>query len=76
MGNKVLASLENPYGDYCVDVFARADGTFGFEEYRRDPEDGGGWYSLCRYSRLVFNSEEDALAQAKACVAWLKANGT
>ena len=78
MGNKVLASLENPYGDYCycVDVFSRADGTFGFEEYRRDPEDGGLWYSLNRYSRLVFNSEEDALAQAKACVVWLKANGT
>ena len=75
MGNKVLASLENPYGDYCVDVFARVDGTFGFEEYRRDPEDGGSWYSLSRYSRLVFNSEEDALAQAKACIAWLKANG-
>jgi hypothetical protein len=76
MSNKVLASLENPYGDYCVEVFVRVDGTFGFEEYRRDPEDGGGKYSLHRYSRLVFNSEEDALAQAKACVAWLKANGT
>jgi hypothetical protein len=76
MSNKVLASLENPYGDYCVDVFARADDTFGFEEYRRDPEDGGLWYSLHRYSRQIFNSEEDALAHAKACVAWLKANGT
>jgi len=74
MGNKVLASIENPYGDYCVDVFARADGTFGFEEYRRDSEDGGRWYSLHRYSRQVFDSEEDALVEAKACVAWLNAN--
>jgi hypothetical protein len=71
MGNKVIASLENPYGDYCIDVFVRADGTFGFEEYRRDPEDGGSWYSLQRYSRLVFDSRGDALAQARACVAWL-----
>ena len=76
MGNKVLASLENPYGDYCVDIFARADGTFGFEEYRRDPEDGGSWHSLHRYSGQVFNSEEDALAQAKAYVAWLKTDRT
>jgi len=27
--------------DRCVDVFARPDGTFGFEEFRRDPEDMG-----------------------------------
>lgn len=76
MGNKVLASLENPYGDYCVDVFSRADGTFGFEEYRRDPEDGGRWFSLHRFSHRICNSEEDAVAQARACVVWLKANQT
>jgi hypothetical protein len=76
MSNKVLTSLESPYGDYCVDVFVRADGTFGFEEYRRDPEDGGLWFSLNRHSRQVFNSEENALTQAKACVAWLKVNRT
>jgi hypothetical protein len=74
MANKVLASVENPYGDYCVDVFSRADGSFGFEEYRRDPEDGGSWYSLHRYSQQVFDSEEHALAQARASVAWLKTN--
>ena len=74
MGNKVLASIENHYGDHCVDVFSRVDGTFGFEEYRRDPEDGGRWYSLHRFSRQVFASEEDALVRAKACVEWLKPN--
>jgi hypothetical protein len=31
-GSKVLDSLENPYGDYCIDIFERADGSFGFEE--------------------------------------------
>jgi hypothetical protein len=71
MGNKVLASLENPYGDHCVDIFSREDGTFGFEEYRRDPEDGARWFSLHRYSGQVFTREEDALAQAKARVPWL-----
>lgn len=72
MGNKVLASLENSYGDHCVDIFAREDGTFGFEEYRRDPEDGVRWYSLHRYSGQVFACEQEAVAQAKACVPWLK----
>jgi hypothetical protein len=75
MGNTVLASFENPFGDYCVDAFVREDGTFGFEEYRRDPEDAGTWHSLHRYSRQVFSSQEDALAAARACVAWLKQGG-
>jgi len=72
MGDKVLVSLENSYGDHCVDIFAREDGTFGFEEYRRDPEDRGRWFSLHRYSAQVFGREEDAVAQAKASVPWLK----
>jgi len=75
MGNKVLASVENSYGDYCIDVFVRADGTFGFEEYRKDPEDCGTWHPLHRYAGQVFNSQGDALAHAKACVAWLKEDG-
>lgn len=75
MGNKVLASLENAYGGYCVDIFARMNGTFGFEEYRSDPEDCGRWHSLQRYSGRIFDSEEDALAHAKACIAWLQADG-
>jgi hypothetical protein len=74
MANKVLASLENSYGDYCVDIFARADGSFGFEEYRRDPEDGY-WRCLHRYSSEVFKSEQEAVVQAKAQVPWLKSEG-
>ncbi|MDH4095564.1 MAG: hypothetical protein OEV81_12375 [Betaproteobacteria bacterium] len=74
MGHKVLASLENPYGDYCVDIFSRSDGSFGFEEFRRDPEDGR-WRSLHRYSSQVFAMEQEALAQAKACVPWLRPEG-
>jgi len=68
---KVLTSLENSAGDRCVDIFERADGTFGFEEYRRDPEDMSGWFSLHRYSQQVFATAEDALAQAKSRVEWL-----
>ncbi|MGH7604682.1 MAG: hypothetical protein ACRENK_11890 [Gemmatimonadaceae bacterium] len=70
MGHKVLASLENSYGDYCVDIFLREDGSYGFEECRRDPEDGE-WRSLHRYSTLVFGSQAEAVARAKAQVSWL-----
>jgi hypothetical protein len=71
MAVRVTASFNNPSGDHCVDIFARDDGTFGFEEYRRDHEDMKGWFALHRYSGLVFATEEDALARAKATVAWM-----
>ena len=71
MALKVLTSLQNSERDRCVDIFVRADGTFGFEEYRRDPEDVSGWFPLHRYSHLVFSTAEDALAQAKSKVEWM-----
>ena len=68
---RVVDSIQNREADYCVDIFVRDDGTFGFDEYRRDAEDGRGWFCLDRYSQLVFASAADALADARARVAWL-----
>ena len=65
MSNKVVNSIQNFERDRCADIFVRADGTFGFEEYRRDPEDGGRWNPITRML------EENALTQAKTCVPWL-----
>jgi hypothetical protein len=69
--DKVLQSIHNQEADRCVDIFVRDDGSFGFEEYRRDHEDGGRWYPLQRYSRQVFDSAEHAVARARSAVAWL-----
>jgi hypothetical protein len=69
---RVTASFNNPEGDHCVDIFARDDGTFGFEEYRRDHEDMKGWFSLHRYSSQVFPAQDEALARARATVIWMK----
>ncbi len=71
MANRVATSFNNPSGDHCVDVFVRDDGTFGYEEYRRDPEDLKGWFPLRFSSRLVFATEGEALAHARASVAWM-----
>jgi hypothetical protein len=38
----VLVSYQTVDASRCVDIFSRPDGTFGFEEFRRDPEDRGG----------------------------------
>ncbi|MGE5513985.1 MAG: hypothetical protein ACM31O_22380 [Bacteroidota bacterium] len=67
----VLASLENCEHDRCVDLFRRPDGTFGFEEFRRDVEDAGAWTPVQYYSGASYASREEALAAARCAVAWL-----
>lgn len=71
MNSRIVASFNSSTGDHCVDIFVREDGTFGFEEYRRDPEDMRGWFSLHRYSNQIFTTEQDALAKARAAVVWM-----
>ncbi len=57
----------------CLDVFQRPDGSFGFEEYRRDPEDPQGWYPVGGHAGQRFANAADALSQAQTDVPWLKA---
>lgn len=69
--HKVIRSI-NLDGDLmCVDIFQRKDDSFGFDEFRRDPEDGRGWYSIGHYGHAVFESADAALLQAKKSVSWL-----
>jgi hypothetical protein len=70
--NKVLRSLETDSGNRCVDIFVRPDGSFGFEEYRRDSEDGRGWFPLGFYAAQIFATEEAALDAALDTVSWLR----
>jgi hypothetical protein len=67
----VQASYENVDGDRCVDVFIRPDGSFGFEEFRRDPEDMGAWTAIGSFSGRVLSAPSDALAAARGAVTWL-----
>jgi hypothetical protein len=69
--NKVTRSIETPDRGRCVDVFRRPDASFGFEEYRRDPEDTGGWFAIGFHGEATFVTEAAALAEARRRVAWL-----
>jgi hypothetical protein len=71
MSSTVLASFETADGTQCVDVFKRADGTFGFEQYRSECDGTSRWLSLGKYSQLSFASGEQALQLAKQRVPWL-----
>jgi hypothetical protein len=69
----VLASYQTSEADRCVDVFSRPEGTFGFEEFRRDPEDRGLWTPATYYSRLEFGSVAAVRTAAERAVPWLAA---
>jgi len=71
VSTRVVASFNNSTGELCVDIFVREDGTFGFEEYRREYEDMRGWFPLHRYSNQIFATEQDALAKATSTVVWM-----
>jgi hypothetical protein len=67
----VLRSIENDQHDRCVDLFRRPDGSFGFEEFRRDVEDAGAWTPVAFYSGTAYATREAALSAAVARVVWL-----
>ena len=56
----------------CVDIFQRPDGTFGFEEYRRDTETSERWFPIGFHSGIVCNSEDEAVTKAAAAIGWLE----
>ena len=67
----VLESIEDDQHQRCVDLFLRPDGTFGFEEFRRDAEDSGAWTAVRYHSIAKHGSKKAALNAARAAVAWL-----
>ncbi len=67
----VLASHQTPGADRCVDIFSRPDGTFGFEEFRREPEDMGAWTPVAYFSVREYATIEAAIAAARDSVRWL-----
>jgi hypothetical protein len=68
---RVLSSFQNPEGDRCVDIFWRPDGSFGFEAFRKDPEDVGAWTAIAYFSGRAYTTEDEAVAAAKHAVSWL-----
>lgn len=69
----VFDSIETGDGTRCVDLFRRPDGTHGFEEFRRDPEDAGLWTPVRYFSGQAFAGKDEALGAALAAVTWLAA---
>ena len=56
--NTVILSVNNDEGHLCVDIFIRENKTFGFEEYRKDPENIDGWYKVGNYSDKIYKNQK------------------
>jgi hypothetical protein len=67
----VLASHQTDEANRCVDIFSRPDGTYGFEEFRRDPGDMGAWTPVSYFSGRNYPTESDARAAARSAISWL-----
>jgi hypothetical protein len=67
----VIASIETVDGDRCVDIFRRSDGSFGFETYRRDAEDGRGWFPIGGFEAMSYDTEDEARAAARTNAPWI-----
>ena len=73
MASNVVATLHNDDADRCVKIMKQPDGTFGFQEFRRDPEDAGGWTLVSEANpRGTFATEAQAVAAAEDDIAWLQ----
>ena len=74
MGNssRVTRSINDEGAQRCVDLFLRPDGTYGFEEFRRDVEDARGWFPIGGHAEQVFAEESSAIAAAERVVPWLR----
>ena len=66
-----ILSLEGDGGRRCVDILPLPEGGFGIKEFRRDPEDGGGWTLVADHSATRYESRADAVAAASERIAWL-----
>ena len=50
----------------------RENKTFGFEEYRKDPENIDGWYKVGNYSDKIYKNQKEAYKNACKNILWLK----
>lgn len=66
----VLDSYHIDDGSLCVDVFVRPDGTFGFEQFRREVEDFNRWERVSYFGEREYGDLDGAIAAARRQLAW------
>ena len=72
MSSNVIATLHDDDGHRCVKITKGPDGSFGFKEFRKDPEDAGGWTLVNDTPPAIYATEAQATAAARAGIAWFR----
>ncbi len=67
---RVTNSFENDERNRCVDIVQRPDGRYGFQEWRREPEDLSGWFLMFDSQPTHFESEPEAISCARSAIFW------
>lgn len=70
-----MRSLHSDDGLRCVDLRVAEDGSWAWDEWRCDPEDGGRWTRVA-VGLQGLPSCEAALEAARAAAAWLAGEKT
>ena len=68
---KVIRSYNNEDESICVDIFVRPDNTWGFEQYRRDFEEGR-WFPISDYRSTIYPDESTARKEAAKEISWFQ----
>jgi len=67
---EIVRTIESSDGKRKLEIFRRADGTYGFEDMKYGDEEAS-WFPAGRYSVGIFGTEEDALREAKGRIRWM-----
>ena len=67
----VVISFEDDTGLHCVDILKIPSQGFGFQEFRRDPEDPHGWRPTGLAYNCTIGSYDHALIKARKAAHWL-----
>ena len=70
----VLVSIPSDDGAFCVDVFERPEGDFGFQHFRGGAEDQGAWTPVGS-PHTGEPTPTAAAAAAVGTVSWLTTHG-
>lgn len=70
MATSVVTTVHSEDAHRCVKILREPGGAFSYREFRRDPEDAGGW-TMVRDNGGAFATQQQALAAARAEFAWL-----
>jgi len=65
----VVETIWNADKTWRVDIWQRADGSFGFEELHFD-SDELAWVPFGHYSESFSETSEDAIREARTRVSW------